>query len=157
MAPLSTIRANKSAWGRLILSVFVVVWMSAALQPCLMAMEMSPSEEIATSGHANHDSMQVDSGDSAIPTCQHCPPSMSGVDRHCPTLEMSGCDLLPDIKQSDRIPKLDVDDACFVAIVSDTSSFNPGQSYVPPFSCDSVRPNYSSGPPLNLKHCVFLI
>jgi len=130
--------------------------MNAALQPCLMAMEMSPDEELATSAHANHDSMLADSGDSASPSCQHCPPSMSGSDGHCPTLEMSGCDLLPDIKQSDRVSKLDAGDACFVAIVSDSSSFNPRQSYVPPFSCDSVRLKFSSGPPINLKNCVFL-
>ena len=156
MAPLSTIRANKGSWGRLILSVFVVVWMNAALQPCLMAMEMSSGEEAATSVHAGHDSMLADSGDSVVPSCQHCPPSMSSGNGHCPTLEMSGCDLLPDVKQSDRVPKLDLGDACFVAIVNDNYSFSLHQPYVPPFSCDSVRPNYSIGPPINLKNCVFL-
>jgi len=159
LTPLSKIRANRSTWGRKVLGVFVVAWMSAALQPCLMAMEMSAGEEVATSAHAvhaNHDSLHSESSNSVVPTCLHCPPSISGGDRHCETLEVSGCDLLPDIKQGDRLSKLELGDAHFVTIVSNAVSFEPRQSFVTPFSGDSVRPNYSVGPPINLKNCVFL-
>lgn len=156
LTPLSKIRANRSTWGRKVLGVFVVAWMSAALQPCLMAMEMSPGEEVATSAHANHDSSHSESSYSVVPTCQHCPPSISGGDRHCETLEMSGCELLPDIKQGDRLSKLEAGDAHFVAIVSNAFRFDSRPLFVTPFSGDSVGPNYSSGPPINLKNCVFL-
>ena len=47
-------RRNKSSWGKSTLGVFVVVWLSLALQPCVMAL-----------GSGEH-------GD-----CPHCPPEVS--------------------------------------------------------------------------------
>jgi hypothetical protein len=134
--------------------------MNAALQPCLMAMEMPAGEGSAVSSHASHSerhSQDEESGETAVRACQHCPPSISISDTPCATSDMSGCEIVPDFKQGDRFPKLDVGDGFFVVVVSDNYSFDYGQAYVAPFSRDSVRPNYSSGPPINLKHCVFLI
>ena len=159
MTPLSTMRVGKSSWGRLVLSVFVVAWMNAALQPCLMAMEMPSNDTTPTvghEGHENHESMTGSSTDAAARTCQHCPPTMSHDGGSCTTAAMADCDVLPDLKQGDRYSKLDLSDAHFVAIVTGAYNFNPVQMYVAPFSRDSVSPTYSSGPPINLKNCVFL-
>jgi hypothetical protein len=133
--------------------------MNAALQPCLMAMEMPAADGPAVSSHASHSghhSQDEQSAEAAVRACQHCPPSTSSGDTPCATSDRSGCEILPDFKQGDRFQKLDAGDVFFVAVVSDTYSFDNGRAYVAPFSRDSVRPNYSSGPPINLKHCVFL-
>lgn len=160
MTPLSTMRASKRTWGRLVLSVFVVAWMNAALQPCLMAMDMLPADMAATSTHAGHgdhaSQPDNDSPADAVRSCQHCPPSMSHNDGSCATAAMADCEVLPDIKQGDRHSKLDLSDAHFVAIVSDAYNSDHVQMYVAPFSRENLKPTYSSGPPINLKNCVFL-
>ena len=56
---ISPIRRRSRPLGRLIISVFLVVWLNMALQPCLMA-------AAPLTGHADHD-------------CPHCPEPAS----HC--------------------------------------------------------------------------
>ena len=81
---------------------------------------------------------------------------MSHDDGSCATAAMSGCDVVPDIKQGDRTAKFDQGSAVFVAVDNAASNFDYVRSYVSPFLRESLRPTYSGGPPINLKNCVFL-
>ncbi len=65
-------RAGQNSWGRRVLGVFVVAWMSATLQPCLMAMEMAAPVDVTVAGEQAH-SEQANKR-----ACPHCPPAHAG-------------------------------------------------------------------------------
>jgi hypothetical protein len=52
---LTNIRQQQTSWARRVLTLFVVVWLNMAIQPCAMAFGEAP----------DHD-------------CQHCPPALAG-------------------------------------------------------------------------------
>ncbi len=160
MISLSAIRSKMSTRGRLLLSVFVIAWMNATLQPCLMAMELPPTEaaqisEVAEQdSHHGHAATQV-GNDS--PACPHCPPSMSHDSEACAVIAVSDCDMLPQAKPGERILKADFSDA-FGAALSNYhfSSLNFVPTELVVASLDCSKPKYVVGPSISIRNCVFL-
>jgi hypothetical protein len=157
---LSAIRSKMSTRGRLLLSVFVIAWMNATLQPCLMAMELPPTEAAQISevaepdSHHNHVATQVDQDG---PACPHCPPSMSHDSDACAATAVSDCDILPKAKPGERILKADFSDA-FGAAHSNYhfSSLDIIPTKLLVVSLDCTKPKYVVGPSISIRNCVFL-
>jgi hypothetical protein len=157
---LSNIRTKIRTRGRLILSVFLVAWMNAALQPCLMAMEFSPNEATSVSETAELDSHQGHSSDKAIHkdrACPHCPASTSHVSNTCAIAVVADCDILPEAKPGEKILKVDLSDefgdahSTYHYRASDPS---------PPVSLaaspERLKPTFVVGPAISIRDCVFL-
>ena len=149
-------RRNKSFWGKRTLGAFVVVWLSLALQPCVMALE--------SGGHGD---------------CPHCPPkvaqSHAGHDmamHEMSTHEMAGhdmatmampcaatgdCDSLDDFNYDGRTAEAKAD-----KVESTLTILPPAldlQQAALPWRARSTRDtDHLSGaaPPLHVLNCVFL-
>ncbi len=135
-------------WGRRVLSLFVVAWISAVMQPCLMAMEMDTPDELTMSAaHSLSDHVEEHS-------CPHCPPSSPHGDQM--SVQSSDCGELPDYKKGDRFSKQQLDNdwlpvfanAGYVHEVFVPADVLSGRE-IP----DST---YPGDPPINLRNCVFL-
>jgi hypothetical protein len=149
-----------STGGRLLLSVFVIAWMNATLQPCLMAMDLPPTEaaqvsEVAeqNSHHGNAASQLGHEG----PACPHCPPSMSHDSNACTVTAVADCDTIPTAKPGERILKADFSDA-FGAVHPNYyySSLNPVPTELVVVSLDCTKPKFVVGPTISIRNCVFL-
>jgi hypothetical protein len=145
--------------GRLVLSVFVIAWMNVTLQPCLMAMELSPSDSASVSTSSEHDSHQGHSAtvaDHEDQACPHCPPSASHDSNSCAVTAQTGCDTLPAAKPGERILKVDLNDA-FGDVLADYQYY--GLYRAPPamvvVSPDRLKPTFVVGPSINIRNCVF--
>jgi hypothetical protein len=157
---LSAIRSKMKTRGRLLLSVFVIAWMSAALQPCLMAMELLPTESASISevavqdSHGGHSAIEVDH---EHPACPHCPPSKSHDSNSCAVTSMNDCDILPEVKPGERILKVDISDA-FGDAHSNYHYYGLDRSApeLAVISADRLRPTFIVGPSLYIRNCVFL-
>jgi hypothetical protein len=157
---LSAIRSKMSTGGRLLLSVFVIAWMNATLQPCLMAMDLPPTEAAQISeaaepdSHHGHVATQVDQDS---PACPHCPPSMSHDGDACAVTAVTDCDILPKAKAGERILKVDFSDA-FGAAHSNYhfSSLDFVTTELLVVSLDCTKPKYVVGPSISIRNCVFL-
>ena len=148
MTLLGKIRAGQTTWGRRVLSVFVVAWISAAMQPCLMAMEMAGPVEVTMAGdHSLSDHAEKHS-------CPHCPPSSPHSDQT--RALMADCGELPDFKQGDRFSKLEVDDTWYQVVANAGFGLSPSAPKHVQSGRDCPNPKYAGDPPLNLKNCVFL-
>ncbi len=157
---LSAIRSKMSTRGRLLLSVFVIAWMNATLQPCLMAMELPPTEAAQISEVAEQDSHHGHAATQVVndsPACPHCPPSMSHDSEACAVIAVSDCDMLPQAKPGERILKADFSDA-FGAALSNYhfSSLNFVPTELVVASLDCSKPKYVVGPSISIRNCVFL-
>ena len=154
---LSTIRGRMKARGRLVLSVFVIAWMSATLQPCLMAMEMSPNEPATISATAEHNGHKNHAATNEDHACPHCPPSASHDGDSCTVTATSDCGNLPDAKPGERIPKVELSDTFDDA---HSSYHNHGLHRAPPLlvtlSPNCERPTFVVGPSISIRNCVFL-
>jgi hypothetical protein len=157
---LSTIGSKMKSRGRLVLSVFVIAWINTTLQPCLMAMEVSPNKPASISASAEHDVHQnhaSGTADHQSQACPHCPPNTSHVTNTCAITLTSGCDELPQTKPGERIQKVDLSDAFGDAHSSyhyyclDRSA--PVLLVVSP---DSLKPTFVVGPSISIRNCVFL-
>ena len=160
MISLSAIRSKMSTRGRLLLSVFVIAWMNATLQPCLMAMELPPTEAAQTSevaeqnSHHGHAAIQADHDG---PACPHCPPSMSHDSNACAATAVSDCDILPKAKPGERTLKADFSDTFDVALLNyHFSSLDFVATELLVISLDCTKPKYVVGPSINIRNCVFL-
>lgn len=141
-------RAGQTTWGRRVLSVFVVAWISAVMQPCLMAMEMAAPEEMTMAAdHSLSDHAEKH-------TCPHCPPSSPHVDQM--SVKSADCGELPEYKQGDRFSKPDVENA-WLPVLANAAYI---QELLAPTDVLSEREisnsTYPGDPPLNLRNCVFL-
>lgn len=147
-----------STWGRFVLGMFVLAWLNIAAQPCLMAMEMVPevslaSEHAAPAGHIGH---MADATESTH--CGHCPP---GAERHaalCETGSAAGCEIFPGYNVDGRQFKLKLKDVPLqltLPIVENTLEFATPVMSLPLH--DNKRLRFAGDPPLNIRHCVFLI
>ena len=150
-------RIQTGAWGRFVLSMFVLAWLNVAAQPCLMAMEMAPatsqaSEHAVHSGHAGH---MADA--TAAPDCDHCPPGVDHQKALCETGSASDCEIFPGYNVDGRQFKLqlkDVSPAFVLFTIESTLDFSILVTPVPPR--DNKRLKHAGDPPLNIRHCVFL-
>ena len=145
---LSKMRAGQTIWGRRVLSAFVVAWISAVMQPCLMAMEMpAPDRLTMAAEHSLSEHAEKH-------TCPHCPPSSSHADQM--SVQSADCGELPNYKQGDRFSKLELDKIWLPVFAS--------AAYVHALpvpadvlsACEISNSTYPGDPPLNLKNCVFL-
>ena len=160
MADLNTLRTHRHTWGRFVLSVFAVTWLSVWSQSCLMAMEVRTglAKESGHSAHVMHDedmaSQDADGG------CDHCPPTACVLAESCDVGMSAGCQ--PDVQyslESRRIklvykdiqndPPVDIAPNIAASAIADQEIIPPSASFV------SCIPGYRR--PLNLLNCVFLI
>ncbi len=150
-------RLQTGAWGRFVLSMLVLAWLNIAAQPCLMAMEMVPETSMAAvnaahSGHAEHMADAIASAD-----CDHCPPSVDHQEVLCATGSASDCEILPTCNVDGRQFKLqlkDVSAPVALSTLQSTQAYSVPVTLFPPR--DNKRLKFAGGPPLNIRHCVFL-
>lgn len=139
-------RRNKSSWGNGTLGAFVFVWLSLALQPCVMALESG------------------DHGD-----CPHCPPEVSqhhaGHDMAMhemgtmamPCAASGDCDSLDELNYDGRTAEVKAD-----KVESTLAMLPPAleqQQATLPCRARSTRDtDHLSGaaPPLHVLNCVYL-
>lgn len=160
-------RARRQNWGQLILSAFVLSWLSVSLQPCLMAMESGSdlATAVATApGHADH---VVHDGHTAGPDvsvggaiCENCPPMDCTAVAACSVEISSEC--IPDVPYNldNRRDKIVLKDLPADPPVS----ISPGIGIATPADHDVVLSSVhvsSHTPgiqqPLNLLNCIYLI
>ena len=160
MLDLNTLRTHRNAWGRFVLSVFVVSWLSVSLQPCLMAME-SGATMTMESGHAAH-AMHDGEMTSAVADadCAHCPPAACEVDMSCDVQMSSECQPAVQCNLDSRRDKLKLEDAqdSFPPGIAATIAATPFASHnivLPGIRAVAHAPGYQ--PPLSILHCVYLI
>ena len=159
MADLNTLRTNRHTWGRFVLSLFVVSWLSVSLQPCLMAMESVADAPMAMeSGHSAHTAVE-DSLD-ADADCGHCPPAACEVAMSCDVEMSSECQ--PDVRCSldSRRTKLILKDVQYdlqpeIAATIATTTFAGHKTVPSGMRVTAYVPGYQ--PPLNLLNCIYLI
>jgi hypothetical protein len=118
MAVITGNRIRQTRKHRAVLAAVLVAWLSSALQPCLMAMEMSPdpaTDSVVSTSHAshvNHGGHSSADGAEAVPTCVHCPPAVDvqsqGV---CESTLQADCDSQAVTKHDTRVPKFDPKDS----------------------------------------------
>jgi hypothetical protein len=160
VAGLSAIRSKMKTRGRLVLSVFVIAWMNATLQPCLMAMELPPTESASISEVAMPDSHHGHSAidlDNEVPACPHCPPSTSHDSNLCAESSVADCDILPEAKPGERILKVDMSDG--FGDVHSGYHFNRLDRSPPVLAVVSrhrLKPTFVVGPSISIRNCVFL-
>ena len=140
MNVLATMRQRQTSWGRRVLSLFAVVWLSLALQPCAMAM----------GGDSDHD-------------CPHCPPPESS---HHATHDMTGmpcatgadCMALDEINYDGRTSTVKVGDAQYeaVAILSPVATARRSLRVTRAGKTSDSCGYGGTSPPLNLLYCTYL-
>ncbi len=159
---MNTMRTYRHTWGRLILSVFVLSWMSVLSLPCVMAMESNAGVNMAMeSGHAAH---AMNHGDATTPDvdtdCGHCPPAACEAVTSCDVEMSSGCQRDVECSLDSRRAKLILKDAQYdipmgIAAPIAMSPFVNHKIVAPGnFSVACLPGNQS---PLNLLNCVYLI
>lgn len=141
---------QRRPWARIALATFLVAWLNLAVQPCLMAMELSAetATEMGDSSHSSHSNGQH---------CGDCPPAMSDGHNACATSAASACGIIPKLNLDARskLPKFK-DASTFVLITELSPTFKFVLGNDPSGSPDPVNLIYPSGPRLNVRHCVFL-
>jgi len=164
LADLNTLRTHGHTWGRFVLSLFVVSWLSVSLQPCLMAMESdagAPTAIAMESGHSAHAGHAVDAaGADADADCGHCPPVACEEVMSCDVEMSAECQTDVQCSLDNRRDKLLLNDAQFDIPVSITSAiaddqFADHKIVSPGIRVVAIAPGYQ--PPLNLLNCVYLI
>lgn len=160
MLDLNTLRTHRNAWGRFVLSVFVVSWLSVSLQPCLMAMESGATMtmESGHAAHAMHDG-EMTSAD-ADGDCGHCPPAACEVDMSCDVEMSSECQTDVQCSLDSRRDKFKSEDAQDdlppgIATTIVATPFADHKIVLPGIRVEAYVPGYQ--PPLNIFHCVYLI
>jgi hypothetical protein len=157
---LNTFRSHGHAWGRMILSVFVVSWLSVSLQPCLMAMESDDAMAMQTghSAHAVHDEHAMSPG--AETDCGHCPPAACEVEMSCDVEMSSECQTDVQCSLDSRRVKFLLKDAQYdplpgIVAIAATPPFSEHRILPSPTRVAAYAPGYQL--PLNLLNCVYLI
>ena len=157
MSFLGKNRLQTGAWGRFVLSMFVLAWLNIATQPCLMAMEMVPDAPLAPAHavHSEHAGHMADA--SASDDCDHCPPAIDHQEILCETGSASDCEIFPgynvDGRQFKPQPK-DVFPPIALLTIRSTPACSAPVTLFPPH--DNKRLKFAGDPPLNIRHCVFL-
>ena len=163
LADLSTLRRRRNTWGRTILSVFVLSWLSVAVQPCLMAMESGAGKHVDSShsAHVVHDAHTVnpDNAEAGL-DCDHCPPAACESAASWDIAMSSACQ--PDVQSSpnNRRTECSLQDAPTeppndIIQVVDVAAFAEARKLPIGVELVSFVPGYQ--PPLNLLNCVYLI
>ncbi len=163
MAVISGNRIRQTRKCRTVLAAVLVAWLSSSLQPCLMAMEMSPDPAtdsvVSTShaSHANHGGHSSQDEAEAIPTCVHCPPAV-GVQSQgiCESTLQADCDSETVAKHDTRVPKFDPNGADHSPIWPVPVVFQAVDRNIVP-ARQSGKLVGPSGPDLKVLFCVYQI
>lgn len=148
MVTLSLHRLRRTRCGRALSAAALVAWLTAAMQPCLMAMDLVEDSAPAPAsyehehehrhgaGHAMHEAADAESCDSTL---------------------LSGCDLFPDVQLDTRAKAKqggDIEHPPAIAIIARTFAPEPAAPCLvrPAFDPSSV----AAGPPLTIRYCSFL-
>lgn len=129
---MHTIRRRRTRTVSSVLGAFVLVWASMMLQPCLMAMDLSPVDH-----------------------CPHCP--QQDIQPPCHESE-SACTFIDSIDYDGRTASVDLNELLpALAVVIDR--LPDAALLVPPDTPGSQRhpTRWPDRPPFNILHCVFLI
>jgi hypothetical protein len=163
MAVISGNRIRQTRKRRTVLAAVLVAWLSAALQPCLMAMEMSADPAIESAeltshaSHANHGGHSSADGAEAAPTCVHCPPAADVQSQGiCEGTAQADCDSQAVAKHDTRVPKFDSNDADHSPIWLAPAVFQAADRN----SVPALQPGKligPSGPDLKVLFCVYQI
>jgi len=146
--------------------VFVLSWLSVAVQPCLMAMESGAGNHVDSghsgqSAHVTHDghTANPDNAD-AVSDCEHCPPAACESAASWDIATSSACQ--PDVQSSpnNRRTECSIQDAPTdppgdIVQVADVAAFAEARKLPTGIELLSFVPGYR--PPLNLLNCVYLI
>jgi hypothetical protein len=150
---LATKRTRYKARGQFLLSVFALVWLNLAVQPCLMAMELAP-EAVSVSGHAAHSDHTTQS---SAHDCDHCPPAVGHHAQACASGVAADCSPVPDYNSDGRKgPSKLKDIPTYVAITDQVISHERIALSALPQCPECGTLKYSSEPPLRIRFCVFL-
>ena len=135
MSGLATIRRRKSIWGRHVLGTFAIAWLSVAMQPCAMAMDVETTDP-----------------------CPHCPPVEILDEAPCDVKISPDCAADGQIVTEARSGQLKLKDkpsdlppAVAPVLYESEKLAHVAQAFFDPL----VRLN-PSGPPLNILYCVYL-
>ena len=151
MSLLATIRQRQAPWARSVLGLFVVVWLTMALQPCAMAFGGSNSHgrshcpPVQTEETSSHSAYVVDQSDPSVPPCETSAAQCAFVD------DFNYDGRVIEVKVKDEpsdepfgaaapIPVIAIEDRLVANPGIGNSSFFPGDS-----------------PLLNVLYCVYLI
>ena len=150
-------RIQTSAWGRFVLSMFVLAWLNVAAQPCLMAMETAPATSQASehAGHSGHAGHMADA--TAASDCGHCPPGVDHQKVLCETGSAADCEIFAGYEVDGRQfkPQLkDVSPPLAMSTIERTLDYSAPVRLFPPH--DNKWLKFAGDPPLNIRHCVFL-
>jgi len=156
----STLRARRSTWGRFVSGVVMLAWMNVMLQPCAMAMTSAAEPDAMPAMHMEHGQRSQHVGHeehTADRACPQCDATTVPPQEACDAVLMEDCSSLFDYnndgRSSDPKPK---DAATLVAL---TSPFDKTKFIAAPRSMlarQFDRPTITSGPPLNVRFCVYL-
>jgi len=144
---------QRRPWVRVALAAFVVMWLNFAVQTRLMAMEL-PADATTEMGHSSH------AGHSSSFYYVDRPPAMGDSYNACATsFFAAACSSnTPIISSSVRAQLRKFQDASPPVLIAESS---PTVQFVrtkdPVRSLTPINLSYPSAPPLNIRHCVFLI
>lgn len=151
MTGLSALRARQSTWGRFVSGVVVLAWISVMLQPCVMAMSAVSDSISNPTMHEMHRQPSHQSKESDRSA------DVSYEKEACNFVLMTDCETLSvsDNDGRNQVPKLkDAGWLIAAACPSAQHYYLAATVSVPPPHFD--RPLFSSGPPLNIRFCVYL-
>lgn len=154
-------QVHTTTWRRFVLGVFVFAWLNVAVQPCAMAMELSPAKELnaehSVSGNHNQHASHHE-GNSEQSDCGHCPPGGGKHSKHCSTSAATGCEVAPIPNAEGRQTKLKLKDLSHFPVLP---ALPVEQTLFPafaPLQFPAVeRFKHTSEPSLNIRYCVYLI
>lgn len=160
MTAFSALRVRRSTWGRFVSGLVMVAWMNVMLQPCAMAMtsvaepDAMPAMHMEHGEHSQHVAHEEHTADRA---CPQCDPATAPQQEACDAVLMEDCSSLSDYNNDGRSSDPKPKDAA--TVVAHTSLFDKTNFIVEPRSMPARqfdRPTISSGPPLNVRFCVYL-
>jgi len=152
-------RFKSKSWGRIVLSLLVMSWVSASAQPCLMGPEMAADMPEMT-GHTMHDRHAADQNDGhgSAHDCEHCPPGASHDSGPCASMVIADCNEISDISVDSRGAKFKLDkNPVQVAVLSgQPPASEPVAASPPQTDLTSGQLRFATGPSLSIQYCVFL-
>ena len=162
---LAKMRKRKEAFGRRAVGAFAFVWLSMALQPCVMALggdapcahcppamaAQHGSHDESGHGHADHGSAHE-----GMSSHDHSSQDTASTDSHC--ADSDDCSALDEYNYDGRTPKTGVKDvqAKVFAILAPPGTTVAGADCKPAPASQTVEYKAGASPPLHVLNCVYL-
>lgn len=165
---LATIRKHTTAWANIALSTFVIAWLSMIIAPCMMAMDMGSDSlpmEAQSSQRVMDDYSASDQLEkTSFPDCPHCPPSDTELpcensDPDCSYVDNSDYDnLVTQTEYTNKLQNNSLDSFDFPPVILSSALVTCLKPTLKPTrSIKQHAKPLSSGVPLNVLYCVYLI